>query len=356
MNLKKSLTDYIYIIKVGFSKKTISKKEKKIMKKTLSMLLAVMMLVASFGMTSTTAFAASKKPAATSITSVKAQEKAFTVKWKKKSGVTGYQIQYSTNSGFKKGNKTVKIKKAKTVSKKITGLKASKKYYVRVRTYKASKKKTTYSKWSSKKSVTTQNASNSYTVDESTIDASKISVSTVKCADGDLVVYMTNNNSIAASVKVQIVFTDVATGAILDSETAESYCIGAGKTAADSVTPSDSNYYKITNYNYYISTTQASKSYYTDLTGYVGCQVQAPTVGQTMITFTNNGATIDTVSYVAVAYDANGNALTSDWGYPSISQSGMVDVNKFYTYDSEFHNITPAYVEVTLNHAYSYNW
>ena len=93
----------------------------------------------------------------TTITSVKAQSKAFTVKWKKKSNITGYQIQYSTNSKFKKGNKTIKIKKAKTVSKKITGLKPSKKYYVRIRTYKIVNKKTYYSSWSKKKNVTTKN-------------------------------------------------------------------------------------------------------------------------------------------------------------------------------------------------------
>ena len=93
----------------------------------------------------------------TTITSVKAQNKAFTVKWKKKSSITGYQIQYSTNSKFKKGNKTIKIKKAKTVSKKITGLKPSKKYYVRIRTYKIVNKKTYYSSWSKKKNVTTKN-------------------------------------------------------------------------------------------------------------------------------------------------------------------------------------------------------
>ena len=85
----------------------------------------------------------------TTITSVKAQSKAFTVKWKKKSGITGYQIQYSTNSKFKKGNKSIKIKNAKTVSKKITKLKASKKYYVRIRTYQGKK----YSKWSKVKSI-----------------------------------------------------------------------------------------------------------------------------------------------------------------------------------------------------------
>ena len=87
----------------------------------------------------------------TTITSVKAQSKAFTVKWKKKSGITGYQIQYSTNSKFKKGNKSIKIKSAKTVSKKITKLKVAKKYYVRIRTYKGKK----YSKWSKVKSIKT---------------------------------------------------------------------------------------------------------------------------------------------------------------------------------------------------------
>ena len=87
----------------------------------------------------------------TTITSVKAQNKAFTVKWKKKSGITGYRIQYSTNSKFKKGNKSIKIKNAKTISKKITKLKAAKKYYVRIRTYKGKK----YSKWSKVKSIKT---------------------------------------------------------------------------------------------------------------------------------------------------------------------------------------------------------
>ena len=87
----------------------------------------------------------------TTITSVKAQSKAFTVKWKKKSSITGYQIQYSTNSKFKKGNKSIKIKNAKTVSKKITKLKVAKKYYVRIRTYKGKK----YSKWSKVKSIKT---------------------------------------------------------------------------------------------------------------------------------------------------------------------------------------------------------
>ena len=74
-----------------------------------------------------------------------------------KTNIAGYQIQYSANSKFKRGNKTIKIKKVKTLSKKITGLKPSKKYYVRIRTYKIVNKKTYYSSWSKKKNVTTKN-------------------------------------------------------------------------------------------------------------------------------------------------------------------------------------------------------
>ena len=116
------------------------------MKKFLTIEMTVIILVAAIT-SSTVTFAASMPT--TTITSIKAQNKAFTVKWKKKSSITGYQIQYSTNSKFKKNNKKIKIKNAKTVSKKITKLKASKKYYVRIRTYQGKK----YSKWSKVKSI-----------------------------------------------------------------------------------------------------------------------------------------------------------------------------------------------------------
>ena len=119
------------------------------MKKIFSLLLSFVMLISIVSLVDFSAFAASIPT--TTITSVKAQSKAFTVKWKKKSSITGYQIQYSTNSKFKKGNKSIKIKNAKTISKKITKLKAAKKYYVRIRTYKGKK----YSKWSKVKSIKT---------------------------------------------------------------------------------------------------------------------------------------------------------------------------------------------------------
>lgn len=119
------------------------------MKKIFSLLLSFVMLISIVSLVDFSAFATSMPT--TTITSVKAQNKAFTVKWKKKSGITGYQIQYSTNSKFKKGNKSIKIKNAKTISKKITKLKVAKKYYVRIRTYKGKK----YSKWSKVKSIKT---------------------------------------------------------------------------------------------------------------------------------------------------------------------------------------------------------
>ena len=120
------------------------------MKRILSLLLSVVMLISIVSLVDFSAFAGSKLPA-TSITSLSAKDNGFKIKWKKKSSITGYQIQYSTNSKFKKGNKSIKIKNAKTISKKITKLKAAKKYYVRIRTYKGKK----YSKWSKVKSIKT---------------------------------------------------------------------------------------------------------------------------------------------------------------------------------------------------------
>jgi len=131
-----------------------NKNRRKPMKKIFSIVIVVLLLVISLAFT-TTVFATNIP--STTITSVKTKSAAFTIKWKKKTNIAGYQIQYSTNSKFKKGNKTIKIKKAKTVSKKITGLKPSKKYYVRIRTYKIVNKKTYYSSWSKKKNVTTKN-------------------------------------------------------------------------------------------------------------------------------------------------------------------------------------------------------
>ena len=124
----------------------------------ISIILSIIILTNSI-LFYTTVWASTKLPS-TSISIIKVQNQAFTVKWKKKSSITGYQIQYSTNSKFKKkDSKTIKVKQAKTNSKRIKGLKVAKKYYVRVRTYKLVKKKSYYSSWSKKKSVTITAAS-----------------------------------------------------------------------------------------------------------------------------------------------------------------------------------------------------
>ena len=54
------------------------------------------------------------------------------------------------------GAKTVKVTSWKTASKKISKLKAKKKYYVQFRSYKTVSGKTYYSAWSAKKSVKTK--------------------------------------------------------------------------------------------------------------------------------------------------------------------------------------------------------
>ena len=67
------------------------------------------------------------KPKATSISSLKAGSKKFTVKWKKQATqTTGYQVQVATNKKFKKNKKTVTIKKQKTTKTTVKKLKAKK--------------------------------------------------------------------------------------------------------------------------------------------------------------------------------------------------------------------------------------
>lgn len=94
-------------------------------------------------------------PKGTTLSKVKAGKKSFTATWKKQATqTTGYQIQYSKSSKFASGNKTVTIKKNKTVKTTIKKLTAKKKYYVRIRTYKTVKGKKYYSGWSKVKTVT----------------------------------------------------------------------------------------------------------------------------------------------------------------------------------------------------------
>ena len=92
------------------------------------------------------------------LTRTKAAKKAITVKWKKgkKAQVTGYQVMVATNSKFTKNKKTATVKGYTKVSKKMTGLKAKTKYYVKVRTYKTVKGVKIYSNWSKVKTLKTK--------------------------------------------------------------------------------------------------------------------------------------------------------------------------------------------------------
>ena len=81
------------------------------------------------------------------------------VDWEKCANVSGYQVQYSRNKNMKNA-KRITAKGSNNYSRTIKNLSSKKKYYVRVRTYKTvkvnGKNKTYYSKWSSKKAVTTR--------------------------------------------------------------------------------------------------------------------------------------------------------------------------------------------------------
>ena len=106
--------------------------------------------------TPTTAAKPVAKPKSAKIKKVKSAKKAIAVEWKKVSGVKGYQIQVATDKKFKKNKKTVTVKKQKTTKTTIKKLKAKKKYYVRIRTYKTVNGKKVYSSWSKVKSVKTK--------------------------------------------------------------------------------------------------------------------------------------------------------------------------------------------------------
>ncbi len=93
-------------------------------------------------------------PKKQTISSLKSKKKkALTVKWKKDTKASGYQIQYSTDKKFKKFVKNVWVKKSKTTSVTLKKLKAGKKYFVKVRAYKTSGKTNIYGSWSSAKNL-----------------------------------------------------------------------------------------------------------------------------------------------------------------------------------------------------------
>ena len=94
-------------------------------------------------------------PVKMSISKLRAKSKAFKASWAKNDQATGYEIQYGTDSKFKSAKK-VAITKKTTTAKTITKLKASKKYFVRMRIYTTVNGKKYYGAWSAVKTVTTK--------------------------------------------------------------------------------------------------------------------------------------------------------------------------------------------------------
>ena len=78
--------------------------------------------------------------------------KKLVVKWKKVSGISGYEIQYSTNKKFKSGVTKKNVASNKT-SATYTNLKKNKTYYVRMRSYVKVDGKKVYSSWSAVKNI-----------------------------------------------------------------------------------------------------------------------------------------------------------------------------------------------------------
>ena len=99
-------------------------------------------------------------PKKQTVKSVKAAKgRKLTVKWKRDKTAAGYQVQLSLKNNFKKIEKNKKLAKNAKTEYKFTRLKAGKKYYVRVRSYKKSKNQTLYGAWSKIKTVKIKNTS-----------------------------------------------------------------------------------------------------------------------------------------------------------------------------------------------------
>lgn len=119
-------------------------------KKLFSILSVVIVMIFIF--CNTTTIYAGVKIRTPSTSGITRSENCIKIKWKKVNGINGYQIQYSTNKEFKKAKK-ITIKSKTTTSKTIKNIGNSKKYYIRIRSYKKNKGKNIYSNWSKNKVI-----------------------------------------------------------------------------------------------------------------------------------------------------------------------------------------------------------
>lgn len=97
------------------------------------------------------------KPKKSTISSVKSSKyRNLTVKWKKDSKASGYQVVAAKNKSFTSGKKTAVISKNSTVSKTFKDLSSNKTYYVKVRAYKTVDGKKLYGSYSKIKTCKTR--------------------------------------------------------------------------------------------------------------------------------------------------------------------------------------------------------
>ena len=127
-------------------------------KKMLCVLFAIVTVMTSIFTVNTQA----KALKSTQVESISILTTGIRIKWNAVKGVSGYQIQTARSKDFKKNKTTFNVAKPNASAKKLKdkdlkSLKPYKRYYVRIRTYKKSGKKTIYSKWSAVKNFKTPN-------------------------------------------------------------------------------------------------------------------------------------------------------------------------------------------------------
>ena len=83
------------------------------------------------------------------IISIKKKKNTLTVKWKKDTNSSGYEIWYATKNNFKNGLKKKIVNSSKKSSIKLKKIKSKKVYYIKIRSFKrASNGTIIYGKWS----------------------------------------------------------------------------------------------------------------------------------------------------------------------------------------------------------------
>ena len=92
-----------------------------------------------------------KRPGLSKLSNAKG--KKIQVTFKPVAGAKGYEVQYSTDSKFRKGNKVVKVNGGKAKKATISKLTKKKTYYVRVRAFRTEDGRTLTSGWSAPKKV-----------------------------------------------------------------------------------------------------------------------------------------------------------------------------------------------------------